>query len=323
VSNQFDQIRALLNEVASVVVLSHVRPDGDAIGSMLALTLSLEGLGKRVVPLLFDGVPERFRFLPAAERVSQEIPDEFDLLIAVDCGDIRRTGLPPDFPRQPDINIDHHPTNTHFATTNLVDPSASATAEMIYDLLAHVSIPITEDVATNLLAGLVTDTVGFRTDSVTPKVMRMAADLMERGAKLHEIYFQGLDERPLVETRYWEKGLAKLQSTAGIVWTSLTIEDRESTGYLGEDDADLINLLSRVAGAKVAVIFIEQPEGKIKVSWRSREGLDVSNVARIFGGGGHKPAAGAMIQGDRTEVERRVLSATQDLIQRTPDMEKR
>jgi phosphoesterase RecJ-like protein len=323
VSIQFDRIRALLDEAATVVVLSHIRPDGDAVGSMLALSLGIEELGKKAVPLLLDGVPERFRFLPAAERVSQEIPEEFDLLIAVDCGDLKRTGLPPDFPRQFDINIDHHPTNTHFATTNLVQPSASATAEIIYDLLAHLSIPVSENSATNLLTGLVTDTVGFRTDSVTPKVMRIAADLMERGAKLHEVYFQGLDERPLVEVRYWEKGLAKLQSTEGIVWTSLTIEDRHSTGYSGKDDADLINLLSRLAGAKVAVIFIEQPEKKIKVSWRSREGLDVSSVARSFRGGGHKPAAGAMIQGDLKEVERQVLSATQDLIQGTPDVEKR
>ncbi len=322
-SKQIDRVRALLDEATTVAIISHIRPDGDAVGSLLALSLSLKECGKKVTPLLLDGVPERFRFLPGAERVSQEVPSELDLLIAVDCGDMQRTGLPADYLRQPDVNVDHHPTNTHFAKINLVDPSASSTAEMLYDLLARLSLPVTVDVAANLLAGLVTDTIGFRTENVTPKVLRIAADLMERGAKLHEIYFHGLAERSLVEARYWGRGLSKLQFEAGILWTSLTLEDRQSAGYAGRDDADLTNLLSAVAGAKVAVIFVEQSEGEIKVSWRSREGLDVSCVASQFGGGGHEPAAGAMIQGDLEEVMPRVLSATQDLIQGTPDVEKR
>jgi phosphoesterase RecJ-like protein len=314
VSQQIDRLRALLDEAENVVVLSHVRPDGDAVGSLLALALSLEERGKKVVPLLFDGVPARFQFLPGAGRITQEMPSELDLLITVDCGDLQRTGLSAEHNRQPDINIDHHPTNTHFAKINVVDSSASATAEIIYDLLASLSFPITKKVATNLMAGLVTDTIGFRTDSVTPKVLRMAAELMELGAKLNEIYFRGLAERSLVEVRYWEKGLAKIQFDAGVLWTSLTLEDRQSVGYAGRDDADLTNLLSAIAGAQVAVIFVEQPEGEIKISWRSRDGLDVSSVARQFGGGGHKLAAGAMIQGDLETVQLRVLSATKDLL---------
>lgn len=322
-SKQIDRLRALLDEAANVVVLSHIRPDGDAVGSLLALALSLEERGKAVVPLLFDGVPARFQFLPGAGRIAQKMPSELDLLITVDCADLPRTGLSAEHNRQPDINIDHHPTNTHFAKINVVDPSASATAEILYDLLASLSLPITKKVATNLMAGLVTDTIGFRTDSVTPKVLRVVAELMELGATLHEIYFHALAERSLVEVRYWEKGLAKVQFDAGVLWTSLTLEDRQSVGYAGRDDADLINLLSAIAGTQVAVIFVEQPEGEIKISWRSRDGLDVSSVARQFGGGGHKPAAGAMIQGDLEMVQLRVLSATKELLQSTPGSEKR
>ena len=323
-SKLVDQVRSLLDEAATVVVLSHIRPDGDAIGSMLALSLSLEARGKNVVPLLVDGVPERFRFLPGAERVVQAIPSELDILITVDCADIRRTGLPADYSRQPDINIDHHPTNTHFAMVNVVDPSASATSEMLYDLLAELSLPITVDVATNMITGLVTDTIGFRTDSVTPKVLRVAADLMDHGAKLHEVYFRGLEERSLVEARYWERGLSRLQLDDGVLWTSLTLEDRQSVGYAGKDDADLINLLSTIAGAKVALVFVEQPGGEIKVSWRSRDGVDVSTLAGQFGGGGHKPAAGAEIRGDLEQVQNRVLSETHDLIKQSAlAMEKR
>jgi phosphoesterase RecJ-like protein len=322
VSKPVNQIRDLLKKTSTAVVLSHVRPDGDAVGSVLALTLSLEEDGKTVFPVLFDGVPQRFRFLPGADRISKVMPDSFDLLIAVDCADLRRTGLPADFPRQPDINIDHHPTNSQYARINLVNPSASATAEMLFDLLPTLSLPITEDVAANLLTGLVTDTIGFRTDNVTPKLLRNAAELMELGAELHEIYFRGLEERSLIEARYLQLGLARLQFDEGILWTSLTLEDRKATGYSGKGDADLINLLSSIAEARVAIVFVEQSKDQIKVSWRSKEELDVSGVAGQFGGGGHRAAAGANIQGDLEAVQLRVLSATHDLLNKLPISEK-
>ncbi len=321
-SKPVNQIHNLLKSTSTAVVLSHVRPDGDAVGSVLALTLSLEENGKTVFPVLFDGVPQRFRFLSGADRISKVLPDSFELLIAVDCADLPRTGLPSDFPRQPDINIDHHPTNSLFAKINLVNPSASATAEMLFDLLPILSLSITKDAAVNLLTGLVTDTIGFRTDNVTPKLLRNAAELMELGADLHQVYFRGLEERSLIEARYWQQGLAKLQSDGGIVWTSLTLEDRKTTGYSGKGDADLMTLLSSIAEARVAITFVEQSKDEIKVSWRSKEGLDVSAVAGKFGGGGHRAAAGASIQGDLEAVQLRVLSATHDLLNKLHVSEK-
>jgi phosphoesterase RecJ-like protein len=322
VSKSIDQVRALLKESSTVVVLSHIRPDGDAVGSTLALALSLVESGKRAIPVLIDGAPQRFRFLPGAERIVTAVPDEYDILIAVDCADRERMGLSPDDTRQPDVNIDHHPTNSNFAKINLVNPSASATAEMLFDLLPALSLPITAETATNLLAGLVTDTIGFRTDNVTPKVLRDAAELMEQGAQLHEIYLRGLEERALIDVRYWQHGLAKLQFDQAIVWTSLSLEDRKNAGYSGKGDADLINLLSTIAEARVAIVFVEQKVDQIKVGWRSKEGLDVSSVARAFGGGGHMPAAGATIQGDLATVQSRVLSATRDLLNNLPGSEK-
>jgi phosphoesterase RecJ-like protein len=203
-----------------------------------------------------------------------------------------------------------------------VDPSASATTEMLYDLFPILSLPITEDVATNLLTGLVTDTVGFRTDNVTPGVLRIAAALMEKGANLHEVYFRGLEERSLIEARYWQFGLAKLQFNEGILWTNLTLEDRKNAGYSGKGDADLINLLSTISEARVSIVFVEQKKDEIKVGWRSKDGLDVSSVARQFGGGGHMPAAGAIVQGDLEAVQLRVLSATHDLLNKLTGSEK-
>jgi phosphoesterase RecJ-like protein len=305
----------------TVTIIAHLRPDGDAVGSLLGLTLSLEASGKNVMPVLADGIPPRFQFLPGADRVRNTIPNEMDLLITLDCADLERAGLSEKHPRQPDINIDHHPTNTRFAKFNLVDPSASATAEILYDLSGPLCLPINTDVATNLITGLITDTIGFRTENVTPKVLRVAADLMEFGADLHDAYYRGMVDRSYLEARFWGLGLSRLQMDAGVLWTSLTLEDSRSIGYGGKGDADLIDLLSTITDVQVAIVFVEQSRGKVKVSWRSRKGTDVSRLAEKFGGGGHEPAAGAMIDGDLEEVQVRVLAATRELLETIPAME--
>jgi phosphoesterase RecJ-like protein len=323
VKDQIEEARALLDSANDIVSIAHVRPDGDAVGSLLALTLSLEACGKHVVPVLEDGAPSRFQFLPGVDRIQRKIPSEADLLITLDCADLERAGLSEKDPQQPDINIDHHPTNSRYAKINLVDPAASATAEILFDLAKPLSLPITKDVATNLITGLITDTIGFRTQNVTPKVFRVAAELMEMGADFHEAYHRGLVDRSYLEARYWGQGLSRLQLDGGILWTSLTLEDGRSIGYRGKGDADLIDLLSTIKGAQIAIIFVEQRRGKVKVSWRSHNGMDVSRLAESFGGGGHEPAAGAMIEGELDAVQLRVLSATRELLETIPAMERK
>ncbi len=312
--------KSLIDDSTTVTVLSHERPDGDAVGSLIATAIILEKVGKQVTPILINGVPGRFRFLPGAERVQENLPAECSLLVAVDCSELERTGfLPESLPRPVDINIDHHPTNTHFAAVNLVEPRAAATAEILFDLFAELGIELDTDIATNLLTGLVTDTIGFRTSNVTPKVLQMAATLIELGAPLADVYERSLDRRSYVAARYWGCGLSRLEHKDGLVWASLTLDDRKQIGYPGGDDADLINLLSTIEGAEVTIIFVEQPEKKVKVSWRSRTGFDVASLAASFGGGGHEQAAGAVIAGSLKEVQSRVLTATRALL--SPAME--
>ncbi len=307
--------RARLQAAGSIAVVSHERPDGDAVGSLLGLAISLRLRGQRAEAVLVDGVPGRFRFLPGAELVRKTVPSDVDLLVAVDCSDAERLGFNPDqLPRRPDINIDHHATNTRFAETNLVDPEASATAELLYDLAPKLRLPVEADVATNLLAGVVTDTIGFRTSSVTPKVLRLSAKLMELGASLPQVYEQTLNRHTFAALRYWGCGLSRLEQEDALVWAALTLDDRRRAGYPGHDDADLINLLSTVEAARVFVIFIEQPGGKTKVSWRSRDGIDVAALAGQFGGGGHPLAAGAMVDGEPQAVWERVLAATRAVL---------
>ena len=312
---EIERLRGLLQDAQRIAIVGHTRPDGDAVGSALALALGIIKSGKDARPVLADGVPNRFLFLPGAETIAREIPAGIDLLIAVDCSDLERIGISPeDLPREPDVNIDHHPTNTHFAAANLVGSDNAATAELLYDLWPPLKLSMDEAIATNLLAGLVTDTIGFRTPNVTAKVLRVAGALIDAGAPLADIYERSLHRRSYIEARYWGCGLSRLEQADGLLWTSLTLEDRVRVGYDELDDADLINLLTTVAGAKVTLIFVEQPNGRVKVSWRSIKGLSVAGVAESFGGGGHAQASGAMIEGTLDAVKVLVLASTQALI---------
>jgi phosphoesterase RecJ-like protein len=300
----------LLAQAHTVLVISHVRPDGDAVGSLLGLALLLENAGKKTTPVLADGLPERFAFLPGADRIQRAPEGRADLIVAVDCSDAARLGVSEELlGGKPDVNFDHHATNTRYARVNIVRPEAAATAEVLYDFATAAGYPIDAAVATCLLTGLVTDTVGFRTENVTPEVLRLAARLVEAGAPLTEVYDRGLNRRSVAAARYWGRGLISLGWDDGIAWASLTAADRRAAGYSGTDDADLINLLTTIDGAEIALVFVEQPGGKVKVSWRSAAGVDVASLAQAFGGGGHEPAAGAMIEGEIEEVRTRVLHA--------------
>jgi phosphoesterase RecJ-like protein len=308
--------RRRLAAAQHVAVVSHERPDGDAVGSLLAVTLALRALGKRVDAILPDGLPARFRFLPGAATVRRDLTSGVDLLLTVDCSTFDRLGLPPDL--RPAINIDHHPTNTCFADVNLIEPQASATAEVIYDLAPRLGMTVNAEVATNLLAGIVTDTIGFRTASTTPHVLQVAAELMERGAGLTEVYEKALNLHNLAALRYWSHGLGRLECLDGLVWCALTLEDRRSADYRGNDDADLINLLGTIEGARIALIFVEQAGGRTKISWRSRPGINVARVAELFGGGGHDLAAGAMVSGEHDAILQAVLTATRTALGTAP-----
>ena len=309
----------LIAGASTVLVTSHQRPDGDAIGSLLALHISLQAKGIVSHAVLAEEVPVRFRFLPGARSIQETAPNPFDLLIAVDCADRDRLSLPSQFSEASiDLNIDHHPTNTNFAKTNLVIHEAASTTQMLHTLIPDLGLPITADVRTNLLAGLITDTLGFRTDSVTPKVLRIAAELLEEGAPLAELYHLVLTQRKFDEVRYWGQGLSGITNEDGLVWTILDLNDREEAGYRQNDDADLVDVLTTIDEAKIVLLFVEQHGGKIKVSFRARSEYDVSELAKEFGGGGHRPAAGAMIVGQLETVTKEVLTAARNMLYSSP-----
>jgi len=308
-------IRNKLDRAQRILVLSHIRPDGDAIGSLLGLGLALQEIGKDVTMVSVDGVPVNFKHLPGSDRVVKHPKGEYDLVAMVDCSDLQRVGDILNGYKIPDLNIDHHVTNLDFAKINLVDTGAVATTEILTEYMPEWGLPITQSIASVLLTGMITDTLGFRTSNMTPKALRVAATLMELGANLPELYNQALKQRSFEAMRFWASGLSNLERNGPLVWTTLTISDRRAAGYHGRDDADLINLLSSIDGAVVSLIFVEQPNKAIKVSWRAQPGVDVSQIALQFGGGGHPAAAGAEIEGEIDNVRSSVLQETSKLLE--------
>lgn len=305
-----------LKDAHDVLVVSHIRPDADAVGSMLGLGLALQNAGKNVQMVLSEPVPLSFRFLPGSDQIRRRAEGPFDTIIVVDCSELSRVGAALDGYSKPDICIDHHATNLSFAALNFVLSHSVATAAVLAEYLPVWGYQITPPVAQALLSGLIGDTIGFRTSNMTADTLRLAAKLTEAGADLHDVYDRTLVKRSFQAVRYWGQGLGRLQRDEWIAWTSLTLEDRKLVGYTGNDDADLVNMLSGIDGAHVVVIFVEQYAGKVKISWRSQDGTDVSKIALQFGGGGHRAASGAEVTGKLAEVMEGVLRETRKAVQK-------
>jgi phosphoesterase RecJ-like protein len=293
------------------LVITHINPDGDAVGSLLGFGLALRAAGKEVVFACADPIPDIFSFLPSFREITATPAGTFDLITAVDVSEASRMGaIGERIGRPPDLVFDHHVTNGGFGAINLIDVTAASTAELVAELLDPLGLPLLQPVAECLLTGLVSDTLGFRTSNTTAKSLALAQKLIEAGAVLYTIYDHSLHKRSFTAVRLWADGLARIRLTDRIVWTTLTLEGRKASGYSGNGDADLINVLASVREADVAVIFVERLDGTVKVSWRSAPGIDVSALAVAYGGGGHAPAAGAEVPGTLAEVEAKVLAAT-------------
>ena len=309
------EIRERLKIAKSIVIASHVRPDGDAIGSLLGLGLALKEAGKSVQMVLADGVPASFRYLEGSESIVREPAGEFDTFVTVDSADFKRVGKIFENFGQPDINIDHHKTNENFGKLNLIEANEVATASVLTNHLPEWGFKITKPIAAALLTGIITDTLGLRTSNTTPESLRQCAQLMETGVDMPDIYMRSLVRKTFPAAKYWGAGLSSLEQRGGIVWGTLTLEDRKQSGYGGNDDADLINMISAIDGNKVGMIFVEQSDNHVKISWRALEpGVDVSPVAKHFKGGGHAAAAGADIPGKLSEIQPLVLKVTREML---------
>lgn len=307
---QLDFLGCLLERASRILLVTHVAPDGDAIGSLLGLGGLLTLQGKDVVMACEDSVPEVYVWLPGSSQIVQRAPGRYDVVISLDCSDPRRMGdVGLDGASQvPLVNIDHHVTNTRFGVFNWVDPSRVATAQMVLHLASALNWELSPEVATCLLTGLVTDTRCFRTANVDDEALRAGLALIEHGASLSEITQRVLEQRPLASVRLWGEAMEQLHLEDGILWTQITSPMRKRWS-LGEDaDSGLTNFLSGVREAGIVVVFSERDGGSVDVGMRAKPGLDVAQVAQRLGGGGHPQAAGCTIEGTLSDAREMVLS---------------
>ena len=313
------EIADLLRRGGRVLAISHVSPDGDAIGSLLGFGWVLrsadpDGFAQSTGTLTLacaDPVPAQFQWLPGAgEIISAPPAGPWDVVVGLDASDGARLGSPfrpADFGAAPIVVIDHHVTNLRFGTLNYVDPSAVATSQIVVDLADALGAAIGREAATCLLTGLVTDTLGFRTSNVTPQVMAVAMRLMEAGANLAEITERSLNHKPLNTLRLWGQALVNLQINGRVVWASITRQMRYQVGAPLNGDGGLVSQLINAPEAVIAAIFSETAEGEIEIGFRAKSGYDVSQIALSLGGGGHPQASGCAIAGPLADAEARVL----------------
>ena len=308
------QISEAIRRSQSIGITSHIRPDGDAIGSVLALGLALMNAGKTVEMALHNGSTKTFHHLPGISLVKKAFTNDNELYIVVDCSDLERVGGMLQ-EHAADIVIDHHITNTLFGKLNLVEAESVATCAVLAEHMPAWGLTIDEEIASALLSGILSDSIGFRTSNTSSTSLRIAADLVDKGAEISTLYNKALLSRPYESIKYWGYGLARLQRAGGLVWTTLSLEDRKNSGYHSDDDADLTNILSSINQYDIAMLIVEQHHSKAKVSWRARPGINVANLAVSLGGGGHPAAAGAEFSGDLAAVQELVFTKTRDYLQ--------
>ena len=307
-----DGIIAQLKKSNTVLISVHVNPDGDALGAQLGLMLALQKLDKAVVAHNFDPVPDSYRFLPNAGnvRVGKPVTGRYDACVVLD-GDPPRTGLYDGaYPADILINIDHHVTNDSAWQHTWLDPSAAATGEMIYKLVERLGVPIDRNIALCLFTAIFTDTGSFRYTNTTPECMRISALLLEAGADpwvVTENVYESFAYPRLKLLGSVLSGM-ELSKDGRMAWVVVTDELYRQTGTSGEDTDNFINFVRSVKGVEVAILFRQTAIAQYKISLRSKGRVDLSGLATSFGGGGHKNAAGSVMNGTLDAIKSRVIS---------------
>ncbi|MGC9521846.1 MAG: DHH family phosphoesterase [Anaerolineae bacterium] len=314
-----NQTASLLQKSERPLLIAHPRPDGDTIGSTLALRLALVQLGKRPTIACVHPMPDNLAYLPGAEHFVADVAKDadIDLVVTIDMSDLTRTGgIYRDTWRNRYrlLVIDHHETNEEFGDTNLVTPEAAATALIMIEVIEALGVPVKDEIATCLLVGILTDTRGLRTETTTPAVLRVVSRLIEAGGDYQGVMQRTLDAVSYRKMRAWGAALNRLQLSDAVAWTTFPLSQKQDLDISDHDDLDLGNLLSRVAEAKVIAAFIEMRDGSIKVSMRARPGYNVATVADALGGGGHRQAAGCTIAGPLEVAVTEVLSRLQEIV---------
>ncbi len=301
----------------SFLAMCHVSPDGDSLGCMCAFRLAAEGMGKSVTMLCPDGVPDIYKFLPGSQFVITEIPKDrhFDVGVILDCDGPARLGAAKDALPLCDktLEFDHHPGTERISDVQVIDPSAASTGEILYRFLLEADAKMSCEIAECLLTAIVTDTGCFRFSNVKASTLRAAAGLVEQGVAINKIVHQVYETRSLAGARILGMALASLKTSLGgqVAYAYITRKQMEEAGADEGETEGIVNYVRSVRGARIGLLFREGENNTTRVSFRSTDGTDISQVARFFGGGGHKTASGATLDHPLNESIDLVLSAIQ------------
>ncbi len=301
----------LLQQANRILLITHVSPDSDAIGSALGMAHALRALGKTAIPSCADAIRDRFDNLPGHAEVVTRPSGTFDLVVALDCGDEQRLGsLWTDLPDPKPflVNIDHHISNTRFGQINWIDASAASTSEMVLQIGDQLGVPLKQEIATCLLYGIVGDTLGFRTPNTTPRQLQYAERCMAAGASLYESIDQQFNQRSRALVCLWGKAINVMQIKDRVAYSSISKAMRDACG-MGISDLNLSSFLVSINEVDRAAVLVEKDDGRVEISLRAKQGYNVSKAAVALGGGGHPLAAGATIDGPLAAATQQVLLA--------------
>ena len=320
-SETFEQIGQALREHQTFAVLSHVRPDGDALGSQLALGLSLQQLGKNVRIWNEDGMLDKYSFLPNSNLLTKPPagPEDFDVAIALDTAIQNRLGTTVAAIKSAKlwINIDHHPSNPGYGDLVHIDPNAPATGQILFELIKGQKLPITREIAENLYVAISTDTGSFQYSNTTAQTFEIAAELVRAGVDVGKVSQATYENYPRRRAELLRDllGTMRFHATNRVASFSLSLATATKLGVLPEDNEGLIDHLRAIRGVTVAIFFEELPDGKVRVSMRSKsKQVNVCAICEKFGGGGHVLAAGARVRGSLPEVENKILEEVCDVV---------
>ncbi|MEW6731477.1 MAG: bifunctional oligoribonuclease/PAP phosphatase NrnA [Acidobacteriota bacterium] len=311
------QVVELIESKHRFCITSHVRPDGDSLGSSLALYWTLRNLDKEVHVIMRDSVPHAYRELPGAQDVlkSPFVPDGYDAAFVIECSDIDRPGLIA-LDKQFVVNIDHHSTTALFGHINWIDSTASAVGEMIYNLCKALGVTVNQQIAECVYTALLTDTGSFHYSNTTERTFKIASELVRRGVKPAQISQALFYSYPFSKIKMLGMALSTLKrdETGRIAWITITTESMQEAGASEEDLDGIVNYPLSVGEVEVVAFFKEVSTGLYRTSLRSKGQVNVARVAERFGGGGHKNAAGCTVKGDLAVVEHQVVEYLQEAL---------
>lgn len=309
--NNFETAKQFITSKNCFLMASHSRTDGDDGGSMIAMSIALESMGKKTTLVADGGVPAGLQFLPRQNTILSELPNKatsenYDGVILFGCGRKTRVGFEEIINSNlPVLNIDHHPDNQMYGTVNLVDPQKSSVAELVYDFFKYMQTDFNSDIAKCLLTGMFTDTGSFMHSNTQPSTLIAAGELMKYGARIDKIYESTYQSKDLVSLKAWAKAIenTRLLNDNKVAISVMTQEDLDNLGEVSSSAFEgFVETLNKIPGIKFA-LFLRQDGDQVKGSLRSEENknVDVSFLAHLFGGGGHKLASGFEIPGKITK----------------------